>query len=202
MTARYGISVNRVSFAALCLLMLSACVGPAREPLNNLAELNRSETIIVGRIELVPALAKGEQKIQGLNSSSFENKVFLIADEKYRELNDSPEIGDYTGRIEATLGQNFFVRSNNKSFFILGGMMYLEVGGKTTSQVNLPGGFKASIKSGDQAVYIGTVQYHRDEFFSFSRIVVLDDYERANAEFKKKYGTKLTLRKALLTQAK
>lgn len=192
----------RLAAASLMLLgSLSACVGAARVPLDSLSELSNSETIVVGRIELVPGLAKGEQKVKGLNSGSFENKVFILADEQNREIKSEPVIADYTGRIEATLGQNFFVRSNSKSFFILGGMMYLEVGGNSMSRVYFPGGLKASIKSGDKAIYIGTVQYHRNEFFDISKVTVVDDYERANTEFKKKFGTKYTLRKALLTSA-
>ena len=193
--------LKSISLIALIAAM-SGCAGPGREPLNNATELNNNETIIVGQIELLPSLAKGEQKIKGLNSGSFENKVFVIADENYREINRDLEIGDYKGRIEAILGQNFFVRSANKPFFILLGMMYLDLGGKTTNRVYFPGGFKVSIKADDRAVYIGTIQYTRNEFFSFTKMTVVDDYDRANAEFKKKFGTKFQLRKSLLTLQK
>lgn len=181
---------------------ISGCVGPGREPLHSAAALNSNETIIVGRIELLPALVKGEQKIKGLNSGSFENKVFIIADEKYREINRALAMGDFEGRIEATLGENFFVRSSNRPFYILLGMMYLELGGSSTNRVYFPGGFKVAVKAEDKAVYIGTLQYTRNEFFSFTKITVVDDYERANAEFKKKFGSKLQLRKSLITLPK
>lgn len=180
----------------------SACTGAAREPLENLSELNGSETIVVGKVELVPALQKNEQKAQGLTASNFENKIFIIADDKYRVLQDEPKIDDYTGRIEALIGKNFFVRSNNKTLYILGGMLYLEAGGREMNRVYFPGGFKAAIRPGDKAVYIGTIQYHRNEFFDISRVVIVDDYDRANAEFKQKFGGKYALNKALLTSAK
>jgi hypothetical protein len=204
MISRNGLMPGQARLAGLSLLLLGAlsgCVGAAREPLDSLSELNSSETIVVGRIELVPGLAQGEQKVQGLNSGTFENKIFILADEQSRELKDEPVIADYSGRIEATIGKNFFVRSNNKSFFIRGGMMYLAVGGREMNRAYFPGGLKASIKPGDKAIYIGTVQYHRNEFFDISKVAVVDDYERANTEFKKKFGTKYTLRKALLTPA-
>ncbi len=51
-------------------------------------------------------------------------------------------------------------------------------------------------------IYIGTIQYHRNEFFEVTKSAIVDDYERANAEFKKKFGTKHPLRKALLTPVK
>jgi hypothetical protein len=124
MISRNGLLPGQARLAGLSLLLLGAlsgCVGAAREPLDSLSELNSSETIVVGRIELVPGLAQGEQKVQGLNSGTFENKIFILADEQSRELKDEPVIADYSGRIEATIGKNFFVRSNNKSFFIRGG---------------------------------------------------------------------------------
>jgi hypothetical protein len=204
MMTRSSLMASHTRLAGLSLLLLGAlsgCVGAAREPLDSLSELNSSETIVVGRIELVPALAQGEQKVQGLNSGTFENKIFILADEQSRDLKKEPVIADYTGRIEATIGKNFFVRSNNKSFFIRGGMMYLEVGGREMNRAYFPGGLKASIKPRDKAIYIGTVQYHRNEFFDISKVVVVDDYDRANTEFKEKFGTKYSLRKALLTPA-
>lgn len=205
MISRCGLLVSRARLAAVNLLLigaLSACAGPAREPLESMSELQGGETIVVGRVELVPALRKGEQKITGGNSGEFENKVFLLTDEHHRVLTKEPEVADYAGRIEAILGNNFFVRSSSKPFFIIGGMMYLELGGSEMNRAYFPGGLKVSIKPGDKAVYIGTIQYHRNEFFEISKVSIADDYERANAEFKKKFGSRHTLRKALLTQAK
>jgi molybdopterin synthase catalytic subunit len=61
---------------------------------------------------------------------------------------------------------------------------------------------KVSIKPGDKAVYVGTVQYHRNEFFEVTKVTIVDDYDHANAEFKKKFGARYPLHKALLTSAK
>ena len=205
MIPRRGLLIARARLMAANLLLLgalSACVGAAREPVDSLSALSGGETVVVGRVELVPALHKDEQKLKGLNSSSFENKIFLIADEQYRVLKEEPVMADYTGRIEAILGKNFFVRSNSKPFFILGGMLYLDLGGREMNRAYFPGGLKVSIKPGDKTVYIGTIQYHRNEFFEIKKSVIVDDYERANAEFKKKFGVKYSLRKALLTPAK
>jgi hypothetical protein len=198
------LTLARVRLAASLLLLgaLGACVGAAREPVDSLSGLGGGETVVVGRVELVPPLRKDEQKLKGLNSGNFENKVFLLADEHYRVLTEEPVMADYAGRIEAILGKNFFVRSSNKPFFILGGMMYLDLGGKEMNRAYFPGGLKVSLKPGDKAVYVGTVQYHRNEFFEITKAAIVDDYDRANAEFKKKFGTKTPLRKTLLTPVK
>ncbi len=200
-----GLTLARVRLAAANLLLLgalSACVGAAREPVDSLSGLNGDETVVVGRIEIVPPLRKDEQKLKGLGTGNFENKVFLLADEHYRVLTEAPGMADYAGRIEAILGKNFFVRSHSKPFFILGGMMYLDLGGREMNRAYFPGGLKASLKPGDKAVYVGTVQYHRNEFFEVTKAAIVDDYDRANAEFKKKFGAKYPLRKALLTPVK
>ena len=199
-----GLTLARVRLAASLLLLgtLSACVGAAREPVDSLSGLGGNETVVVGRIELVPPLRKDEQKLKGLGTGNFENKIILIADEQNRTLTKEPEIADYAGRIEAILGKKFFVRSNSKPFFILGGIMYLDLGGREMNRAYFPGGLKASLKPGDKAVYVGTVQYHRNEFFEVTKAAIVDDYERANAEFKKKFGAKYPLRKALLTPVK
>lgn len=204
MISSTGSSFSRARLAAAMLLLgvLSACVGAAREPVDSLTALGGGETVVVGRVELVPPLGKDEQKIKGLGTGGFENKIILITDGNYRVLKAEPVVADFDGRIEALLGKNFFVRSDSKPFFIIAGMLYLELGGSEMSRAYFPGGLKASLKPGDKAVYIGTVQYHRNEFFDVTKVAVVDDYESANAEFKKKYGAKYTLRKALLTQVK
>jgi len=201
MTARRLLRV-RLAAAMLLIGALSACVGPAREPLDSFSGLNGGETVVVGRIELVPPLRKNEQKLKGLGTGNFENKIILIADEQNRALTQEPGMADYAGRIEAILGKNFFVRSDGKPFYILGGMLYLDLGGQEMNRAYFPGGLKVSIKPGDKAVYVGTVRYHRNEFFEVTKAAIVDDYDRANAEFKKKFGTKYPLRKALLTAVK
>jgi hypothetical protein len=201
MIAGHLLSV-RLAGALLLLGALGACVGPAREPVDSLSGLNGGETVVVGRIELVPPLRKNEQKLKGLGTGNFENKIILIADEQNRALTDEPGMSDYAGRIEAILGKNFFVRSDSKPFYILGGMLYLDLGGREMNRAYFPGGLKVSLKPGDKAVYVGTVQYHRNEFFEITKAAIVDDYDRANAEFKKKFGAKYPLRKALLTAVK
>jgi len=60
-----------------------------------------------------------------------------------------------------------------------------------------PAGFKVDVRPADRAVYIGTLRYRRNEFFQFTKRDVVDDYERANAEFRKKFGSRYALRKSL-----
>jgi hypothetical protein len=191
----------RGAFAALGVVLLAAiagCAPAARAPLDSVDALGGEEMVLVGRVELVPPLRKGEQRIRGIGTSGFENRMLLIVDERPRPLPRDMAIADYAGRVEAPLGSTFFVRSRSAPFYLLGGVLFLDFGGDTQQRAHFPGGMQVAVRPGDRAVYIGTLRYHRDEFFEISRVVVVDEYAQANAEFVKKFGTRYPLRKVLL----
>jgi hypothetical protein len=190
------------ALAPVLVLSLAACAPAARAPLTSLNALGSDEVVIVGKVELVPALRKGEQKIRGMVVGNIENTMFLMMDEKLRPMPEDPRIADYAGRIEAPIGSTFFVRSKAAPSYVLGGMLFLDIGGNSTQKAYLPGGFQVAAKPGDRALYVGTLRYHRDEFFEVTRITVVDDYREANAEYEAKFGKGQSLRKALLTRVK
>jgi hypothetical protein len=192
----------RIVVGGLLSVLLAACAPAARAPLTSLSALSSDEVVVVGKVELVPALRKGEQKIRGMVVGNFENTMYLMMDEKLRPLPEDPRVADYAGRIEALIGNTFFVRSKAAPSYVLGGMLFLDIGGSSTQKAYFPGGFQVAAKPGDRAVYVGTLRYHRDEFFEVTRITVVDEYREANAQFEAKFGKGQTLRKALLTRVK
>ncbi len=187
---------------AIAALALAACAPAPRAPVSALSELGSDEVVVVGKVELVPALAKHEQKIRGNVVGNFENRMLLLMDEKLRPLPDDLRVADYAGRIEALMGSTFFVRSKAQPAYILGGVVFLDMGGNSQQKAYFPGGFQVTAKPGDRAVYIGTLRYHRDEFFEIQRITVVDEYKQASAEFEAKFGKGQALRKALVTRTK
>jgi hypothetical protein len=184
---------------------LAACAPAPRAPLASLDGLGRDELVLVGKVELVPPLRPGEQKIRGMVVGDFENRIYLMMDERLRPLPEDPRVADYAGRIEAPIGSTFFVRSKAEPSFVLGGILFLEIGGSNPQQkVRFPGGFQVAAKPGDRAVYVGTLRYHRDEFFEITRVSVVDEYREANAQFASRFRGEagVTLRKALMTGVK
>jgi hypothetical protein len=109
-----------------------------------------------------------------------------------------PAVADYAGRIEADLGKLFVVRSDSRPFHILGGVLFLDVGGSSMNRAYFPGRLRVPLRAGDRAVYVGTLRYHRDEFFEITKVTVVDEYGAASAEFRRKFGNGTTLRKALM----
>jgi hypothetical protein len=186
-----------ITLLALSTLCFAAFAG-ARKPIKNFKKLGANETVVVGRVELVPPLHEHDQRLRGPMSGRYANKMFMMVDDKHRELIEEPSFGDFKGRIDATFGQEFMVRSRNEPFYIIAGMMYLSLGYGMPDQAYFPGGLKADIRPGDKAVYIGTIRYHRNEFFEVTDAEIVDDYERVNAEFKMQFGEQHPLRKALL----
>ena len=187
---------------ALFALALAACAPAPRGPVTSLGDLGGGEMVLVGKVELVPPLRKGEQKIRGMVVGNFENRLYLLMDDRLRALLNEPRLADYAGRIEAPLGSTYFVRSKAAPAYVLGGILFLEMGGQSQEKAYFPGGFLVPYNPGDRAVYVGTLRYHRDEFFEITRVTVVDEYKEAAAEFRAKFGGGQALRRALLVRVK
>jgi hypothetical protein len=187
--------MTRALFLAAALA-LAGCVPSALAPVSSADGVGSGETIIVGRVELVPPLRKGEQRLTAIGTGSYENKMLLLTGERDRPLPADPKIADYADRIEAPLGGHFFVRSRSAPFYIQGGIVLLD---SAMSRARFPGGIRVALKEGDRAVYIGTLRYHRNEFFDITDVQVVDEYAAANAEYLKKFGAGVPLSKALMT---
>lgn len=197
---RGSIGVLVPAYAAL----LAACVPTSGiKPVDELSAVPAGHTVLVGRVELHPALKPGEQKL-GDSYKEFADEALLIVDDELRPV---PEFsrGDLGERIDAPFDRLFFVELPAEPAYILKGWVVMdaqvEVVGPNEPPPDpaapLEGAFKLDLKPGDRAVYIGTIQYYRDEFFSTQKVVVKDDYAAANQEFQRKFGKGVALRKAL-----
>src|SRR4029079_11557184 len=93
---------------------------------------------LVGKVELVPPLRKGEQKIRGMVVGKIENTIHLMMDEKLRPMPEDPRIADFAGRIEAPIGETFFVRGKAAPSYLLGGLLFLDIGGSRPARGLFP----------------------------------------------------------------
>jgi hypothetical protein len=187
-----------VILCILSFIFVSAQAKP-RKAIDSFKKLRGNETVVVGRVELMPALHEHDQRLRGPMSKKYKNKMFVIIDAEDRELTEEAGWGDFKGRIDAPLGEEFIVRSSSAPFYVIGGMMVLSIGHGTTDQAYFPGGLEANIRPGDKAVYIGTIRYQRNEFFEVTDAEIVDDYARVKKEFEKRLGKQYPLRKALLS---
>lgn len=179
---------------ALYLLSLTGCVS-SRPAVESLADVGAGEVIVVGRVELSPPLEAADQYLDSMGSGRMKNKLFVVTDTKLR-VKQGP-VGSGDEYFETVLGEPFYIKGGNKPFYMLEGVIYTSVSQAGVDSVYLPGGLKVDIQPNDKAVYIGKLRYVRNEYFDIVKAEVVDDYDRANAAFKKKFGAKYNLRKAL-----
>ncbi|MBW3567944.1 MAG: hypothetical protein KY410_08325 [Proteobacteria bacterium] len=188
--------LHRVLIASVVLLAGAGCVPASSiKPVDSLAELGAGDVLIVGKIELDPPLAPDEQALRE-GYEEYRNAVMLITDDELRDAGDLA-YGDLSSRMQVTFGEAFFVSHEAAPFHILKGwvVMNLEPGGSAP----LYGIFRVDVRPDDKAIYIGTIRYHRDDFFGTEKVVIKDDYATAQAEFRRKFGDAVKLRKALVT---
>lgn len=210
MTPSRGLLLPCIALAAA--LLLPACVGPALPLATSADDIAPGETIVVGKIVISPPVDETEQTLKTVNATNggiminpsaeeYKNKIVLLTDNKLRRIED-PGISDYRGRIEAPLGQTFYARAQNSGpLYVNRSEIMMSLNRSGMEKAVLPSGYKINIRPGDKAVYIGTIKYHRDEFFEVHKIEIIDDYEKESAAFRKKFGKKIALRKAIITGA-
>jgi hypothetical protein len=191
----------RFSATLCCALVIAGCATP-RKAVSSLAELGSDEAVLVGRIEMVPPLQKGEQKLQGLFVEDMRNRAYFMTDDHWREVQGEPSISDYRGHVGEEFGKTFSVAIPMKPIYVLKGIMYLHFTNNRWEQAWLPAGLKVDVQPGDKAVYMGTVRYHRNEFMDITKVEVIDDFDREKAGFAKKFGARNVLRKKLATAVK
>jgi len=199
--------IRRLAPIALAAVLVACVPGTNIKPVTNLAEVGPDQVIVVGRVELSPPLKPGEQKV-GSTYAEYKDVAFMVTGDELRAV---PNLGygDLKSRLEAPLGKEFFVSHPAEPFFILRGFILMNLEIKVSSgneapdagQAPLDGLFRIELKPGDRAVYIGTLRYERDEFFS-TEATVRDDYAKAKTAFEARFGKSLTLRKALAKPVK
>ena len=200
---RHGAHGRWIATCAIVLggLVLVGCATP-RKQVSSLADLSLNEAVLVGRIEMVPPLQAGEQRLEGFFVSDMRNRAYFLTDDHWREVQGEPSISDYRGYVGEEFGKTFSVAVPTQPLYVLKGIMYLHFTHNRWEQAWLSGGLKVDLQPGDKAIYMGTVRYHRNAFMDITRVEIVDDFNRERAEFSKRFGTGLVLRKKLATVVK
>jgi len=182
--------------ALVCLLLVS-CVPSKRREVDGPSDLGSGEILLVGRIKLTPPISKDEQRLPGI-AEDWRGHVMVILGETAAPLVRPFKTSGYKNRIEAPPDREFSVAVPAGSFSIRGAVVPLKLDEPPTDEALLPGGFRVEVRPGDRAIYIGTIHYHRDEFWQITKIEVEDDYDRVRADCAKRWGASDALRKAVV----
>lgn len=156
--------------------------------------LKAENVLVVGKIQLLPALREGEQRLASTATTAFKDKALLITGDKKRSFKD---VDGFSMRhlAQVDLDKTFYYQDDSASQLIFsGGYIQLEMfGDRTDQKLYLPGGLAYRIKPGQKAVYIGTLVYYRDDYNKIIRMQVKNEYKEANKDFKKLYGNSVRL---------
>jgi|GEM_PF-1634265 hypothetical protein len=198
-------------FFLVLALFLTSCVSIGRKKINNAGDVAKGQVLVVGKIVYDPPMTKDTQDLRFIGDDTIRYRTWLICGTKLRTIDKSavnPGSPDLSGSIETVQNQTFYTTNNNYPIYIIGGIFYKEVytescGYNCTEQVFngvlVPASFYLDIKADDQAIYVGTIKYTRDNFWNITNIQIIDDYNKELPAFKAKFpGFKL--RKALIRQ--
>lgn len=199
MPARKWIPVMAVTFG---VTLLAACIPPPRGSVTSLDQVDQGvETLLVGKVELVPPLQPEEYEFEAATIGAAENMAYVLTSEEQRRLRSQPTLSDYEGRIDAPLGEFFFVETPARPFYIVGAHVLVASGEARPDDVYLPGGLKVSVTPNDRAVYIGTLRYHRNEFFEITKVELIDEYDAARKALVGRFNDASGLTRRLVTVA-
>jgi hypothetical protein len=190
---------------ALCALLLAAGCATVHKDVTSLDQLGAGSVLLVGRIELVPALTAEEQQIDmGLDPMGMKDhhlgRAILF-------LSDRPIYQDHTANvINPALEQTWFIAVPRAQRYMVRGSITMSFAHRAVNrrqvavdqeELLIPAPVEFDMKAGYRAIYIGTLRLHRDEFHEVTKAEILDHYPEALAEFRARFGADAPLRKAL-----
>ena len=193
------------ALVAVAGLAAAGCVTVS-EGVGSLGEVGADSVMLVGKIEIVPKVKPEEQKFRaGLDVFNMKRHhigraiLYMSEKPKYQERTDDA--------LNPTLEETYFLKvPRSHRFMVRGSVTMALVARAVTStqsvvdhtELLVPGLIEFDIRPTDKAIYVGTLRLHRDEFHEVTKAEVYDHFAAAYADFTKKFGAGLSLRKALL----
>lgn len=184
----------------LCLLYFAGLTGCAGlSELESTNTLGSSEIVLTGRIELDPPLRADEQELHMLGSGRYRNKLLVVVGDEYIDLRE-PGFDALRNAAVVTLGEDFHIRVPRRATLVYSGGSILMGADKRgrVDYLHLPGKVKFHTRPGDEAIYLGTIKYTRDDFNGISDVNVIDQHTQSQQAFKQAFGKSLRSRKAVL----
>lgn len=190
---------------------LGGCASLVLAPeVTALSQIDAATVLVVGRIELVPALEAREQHLEmtslGGSWDPFDQRKHL-AGRIVLALGEQPlpSEGFTSDMMNPRVQETFFLRLPKRKPYVVRGAitMQMTVSASATSasarthELRVPVPIALGLRADDRAVYVGTWRLHRDEFHSVHRVEVLDHQREAAAEARRRFGSELPMRKSL-----
>jgi hypothetical protein len=197
--------------AGLAVVLSAGCALPTvSEGVGSLGEVGSDAVLLVGRIEIVPAVKPEEQTFKA-GWDPFNAKRYHVG-RAILFMSDKPQYKEHTDHaLNPPLEETYFVKVPRSHRYMVKGAVTMSFHLRTTSprtarvdqsELLFPAPIQLDIRPGDTAIYVGTLRLHRDEFHEVTKAEILDHYGAASAEFRQKFGPGAGLRKALLRRSR
>jgi hypothetical protein len=199
--------VKRALLAAAAALV-AGCVSVS-EDVTSAQDVGTDAVMVVGKIEIVPPIRPDEQEYRA-GWDVFNSKRYFIG-RAILFTADTPQYRDRTGNaLNPPLEETFFVKLPKAHRYVVKGSVTMALvsqgasarSGYDQTELLFPVPLELDVRSGDKAIYIGTLRLHRDEFHEVTKAELRDDYAGAMKEFRKRYADEPLPRKALMKRAK
>lgn len=194
---------SRLALPFIALALLAGCGGAQPGVRHAALPQSADPLIVVGRIELVPALTPDERRLRS-HDPRLANKVRAVFSDRPLDLAALP-IGVLPAHAVLELGEDFMLRvPRGPHLYYLGGIVLAGMqpapgySGRPLMfddrELRLPGGFVVRVLPSDKAIYVGTLRYVRDGFGALRPLQVIDDYDGARRELARTLGAETPLR--------
>lgn len=185
----------RLRLSILLPCLLTACAAHA--PAHPVVRRPSADLVVVGRIELVPALTPSERRLWG-HDPRLANQVDAVFSDHRIDLTALSKEARADGK-PVGLGDDFMLRMpRTRRLYYLGGVVWIGTepapgyNGRPVTfddrELRLPGGFAVPVRGDDRAIYIGTIRYVRDGFGVVRAPQFIDDYASMRAAYLRDYG--------------
>lgn len=201
------LNIIKICSVIIITLFLSACTLPQMS-IANLKEVKKDEVIVVGKLQLLPHIRKDEviyKNIIVFGKNELHRQLRLIVSDKYYDLKGKAAF-DYTDSVLTFDGDYFyFTWKRKKPLHILGTTFTTRwtQTNRDSMTFTIKKGLKINRFKKGKAFYLGNITFKRDEFFNIKKIDINQKgLKKAQRIFRKKYKTRMKLRKAKLSSSR
>ncbi len=185
-----------------------------RNDIEDLSQLKTGQVIVVGRVVLDPALSRKEQHItKGIGTEELKGSAMLYFGEKAYTKDENPGMSDMNGYVMIPFNGLFFAAFDpwDHYFQMMAYMLDLSMhmsgpqgraSFSTQQWAYFPLNRKMVLNEGDQVIYIGTVEFKRDDFNAPKGVKFVDHSEYDYAEIRKRFGKNVKIRKISIANSK
>ncbi len=177
-------------------LLLAACWGKGIPHAEDWGDVPDDRALAVFKVRLTPPLTRDEQVLNPY-VGRFRNAAQIYFDDEHASRVPMVDAKRSKQMSLVRLGELVFVPLPRRPTHLAMGVIYTSLGYGPADTYGLPGGLRLELAPDDRAVYLGTVEYQRDEFNVVTKGRVLDESAEAEAAYRALFGDAVPLRKAL-----